>query len=111
MPTRVERHLVDFEDRALRVEQADELDHRVQRDARQFLAILLAAVAGKKLGAANRKQRIGHERLGGHRREPLAPGGGATWVELPKASLKSCANKRFWLMSRKVGLKKQGDIG
>ena len=49
----VERDLVDLEHRALRVEEPDELDHRVQRDARDLLAILLARVGREDLGAVD----------------------------------------------------------
>ena len=44
----VERDLVDFEHRALGVQQADELHHRVQRDARELLPVTLARIARLK---------------------------------------------------------------
>ena len=44
---RVERDLVDLEHRAPRVEQPDELHHRVERDARDLLAVALAGVGGE----------------------------------------------------------------
>src|SRR5581483_1518158 len=40
----VERYLVDFEYGSIRVEQADELDHGVERDAGDLLAIFFAPV-------------------------------------------------------------------
>ena len=43
-PDRVERHLIDFEHRALRIEQADELHHRVERDSRNPFAIAVTRV-------------------------------------------------------------------
>ena len=52
-PDGVERDLVDFEHRALRIQKADELDHGVERDARQLLPVLLTSVAGQKLGTAD----------------------------------------------------------
>ncbi len=49
----VERHLVDFQYGAMDVEQADELDHGVQGNARQLQAILFARVTVQGAIAAN----------------------------------------------------------
>ena len=50
---RVERHFVDLDDRALGIEQTDELHHRVERDAGDLLAVLLAGVGRNDLGSVN----------------------------------------------------------
>ena len=68
----VERDLVDFEHRALGIEQADELDHGVERDARDLLPIGLARIAGQKLGAADVDEVGGYGRIGRHLTPKLA---------------------------------------
>ena len=55
----VERHLVDLEDGALGVEQSDELHHRVERDARDLLAVALAWIGGDDFRAAHRDRAAG----------------------------------------------------
>src|SRR5450432_527959 len=56
----VQRDLIDLEYRTFGVQQADELDHGVQRDARELLPILLTAIGGQKLGAMNADEVAGH---------------------------------------------------
>ena len=58
-PTASSATLLIFEHRALRVEQPDELDHRVEGDARDFLAVSLAGVGGADLRAPNDERTIG----------------------------------------------------
>jgi len=50
-PYRVQRDLIDFEYRALCIQKADELNHRVQRDSRKLLPIPFTSIAGQELGA------------------------------------------------------------
>src|SRR5580765_5755304 len=45
--------MIDFEDGTLGIQQSDKLDHRVQRDARQFLTILFARVTRQQFRAPN----------------------------------------------------------
>ena len=53
----IEGDLIDLQYGPVRIEQAHELDHGVQRDARNLLAILLASVGCKELGAVNLRRR------------------------------------------------------
>ena len=49
----VEGDLIDFQNDAVCIEKPDELDHRIERDAGNFLPILSGGIGGEQRGAAD----------------------------------------------------------